>query len=50
LGSPQNIKNQLAHQSFTKIGNYFVGATIGGQPVQGGLLQGVVEAYKKTNK
>jgi FMN phosphatase YigB (HAD superfamily) len=44
LGSPQNIKNQLTHQDFTKIGNYSVAAPMGGQPVQGGLLQGVVES------
>jgi len=32
LGQPQNIKNQLAHQSYTKIGNYTISAPMGGQP------------------
>jgi len=32
LGNPQNVKNQLAHQSYTKIGNYTISAPIGGQP------------------
>jgi hypothetical protein len=32
LGQPQNIKNQLAHQNFTKIGNYTISAPMGGQP------------------
>lgn len=32
LGSPQNIKSQLAHQDFTTIGNYVVVAPMTGQP------------------
>jgi len=32
LGSPQNIKNQLAHQNYTKIGNYMVVSPMSGQP------------------
>jgi hypothetical protein len=32
LGNPQNIKTQLAHQSYTKIGNYTIAAPMGGQP------------------
>jgi hypothetical protein len=32
LGNPQNVKNQLAHQSYTTIGNYTVSAPMGGQP------------------
>ena len=32
LGDPQDVKNQLAHQSYTNIGNYTVSAPMGGQP------------------
>jgi hypothetical protein len=32
LGNPQNIKTQLAHQSYTKIGNYTIAGAMGGQP------------------
>jgi len=32
LGQPQNIKNQLAHQNYTQIGNYVVVAPMTGQP------------------
>ena len=32
LGNPQNVKNQLAHQSYTTIGNYTISAPMGGQP------------------
>ena len=32
LGNPQDVKNQLAHQSYTNIGNYTVSAPMSGQP------------------
>lgn len=32
LGNAQSIKNQLAHQNYTTIGNYVVAAPMGGQP------------------
>lgn len=32
LGQPQNVKNQLAHQSYTNIGNYTISAPMSGQP------------------
>jgi hypothetical protein len=32
LGNPQDVKNQLAHQSYTNIGNYTVSAPMTGQP------------------
>ena len=32
LGQPQNIKNQLAHQNYTKIGNYTIVSPMTGQP------------------
>ena len=32
LGNQQNIKTQLAHQSYTKIGNYTIAGAMGGQP------------------
>jgi hypothetical protein len=42
LGNAQNIKNQLAHQNYTTIGNYVVMAPMGGQP-QDKTTQGVAE-------
>jgi hypothetical protein len=42
LGQPQNIKNQLAHQNYTKIGNYTIVSPISGQP-QDATTQGVAE-------
>ena len=32
LGPPQNVKNKLAHQNYTKIGNYTISAPMAGQP------------------
>jgi hypothetical protein len=32
LGQPQNIKNQLAHQNYTKIGSYTIVSPMSGQP------------------
>jgi len=32
LGQPQNIKNQLAHQNYTKVGNYTIVSPMSGQP------------------
>ena len=32
LGQPQNIKNQLAHQNYTTIGNYVIVSPMSGQP------------------
>jgi hypothetical protein len=43
LGQPQNIKNQLAHQNYTKIGNYTIVSPMTGQP-QDATTQGVAEA------
>lgn len=42
LGQPQNIKNQLAHQNYTKIGNYTIVSPMTGQP-QDATTQGVTE-------
>jgi hypothetical protein len=42
LGQPQNIKNQLAHQNYTKIGNYTIVSPMSGQP-QDATTQGVAE-------
>jgi hypothetical protein len=42
LGNAQNIKNQLAHQNYTTIGNYVVMAPMGGQP-QDKTTQGIAE-------
>ena len=42
LGDPKDIKNQLAHQNYTTIGNYVVVAPMTGQP-QDGTTQGVAE-------
>jgi len=43
LGNPQDIKNQLAHQNYTQIGNYIIVAPMSGQP-QDATTQGVAEA------
>jgi hypothetical protein len=32
LGPPQNIKTQLAHQNYTKVGNYMIVSPMSGQP------------------
>jgi hypothetical protein len=59
LGQPQNIKNQLAHQSYTKIGNYTISAPMGGQPQDKtttgqkntfatGVAEGWSQKYKKS--
>jgi len=42
LGQPQNIKNQLAHQNYTKVGNYMIVSPMSGQP-QDATTQGVAE-------
>jgi len=42
LGPPQNIKNQLAHQNYTQIGNYVIVSPMSGQP-QDATTQGVAE-------
>lgn len=42
LGNSQDIKNQLAHQNYTTIGNYVVVAPMTGQP-QDNTTQGVAE-------
>jgi hypothetical protein len=43
LGQPENIKKQLAHQNYTKIGNYTIVSPMTGQP-QDATTQGVAEA------
>ena len=42
LGQPENIKKQLAHQNYTKIGNYIIVSPMTGQP-QDATTQGVSE-------
>jgi hypothetical protein len=42
LGPPQNIKTQLAHQNYTKVGNYMIVSPMSGQP-QDATTQGVAE-------
>jgi hypothetical protein len=42
LGQPQTIKNQLAHQNYTKVGNYTIVSPMSGQP-QDATTQGVAE-------
>ena len=42
LGQPQNIKNQLAHQNYTKVGNYMIVSPMSGQP-QDATTQGVAK-------
>jgi len=45
LGAAQNIKNQLAHQNYTTIGNYVIVSPMSGQP-QDATTQGVAEGRK----
>jgi hypothetical protein len=42
LGQPDNIKKQLAHQNYTKIGSYTIVSPMTGQP-QDATTQGVAE-------
>ena len=49
LGQPENIKKQLAHQNYTKIGNYTIVSPMTGQP-QDATTQGVAEDWQKANK
>jgi hypothetical protein len=42
LGQPENIKKQLAHQNYTKIGNYTIVSPMTGQP-QDATTQGMSE-------
>jgi hypothetical protein len=42
LSNPQNVKQRLAHQSYTTIGNYIVASPMSGQP-QDNTTQGVAE-------
>jgi hypothetical protein len=49
LGNPQDIKNQLAHQNYTTIGNYVVVSPMSGQP-QDNTTQGVAEGLTDTLK
>ena len=42
LGQPENIKKQLAHQNYTKIGNYTIVSPMTGQP-QDATTQGMME-------
>jgi hypothetical protein len=49
LGQPQNIKNQLAHQNYTKIGNYTIVSPMTGQP-QDATTQGVAEGQTDYQK
>jgi len=44
LGNPQDIKNQLAHQNYTQIGNYVIVSPMSGQP-QDATTQGVAEGF-----
>jgi len=57
LGQPQNIKNQLAHQNYTKIGNYTIVSPMTGQPQdktttgqQNTLATGMAEAGYGRNR
>ena len=47
LGQPQNIKNQLAHQNYTKIGNYTIVSPMSGQP-QDQTTTGQKQAFTAT--
>ena len=47
LGAAQNIKNQLAHQNYTTIGNYVIVSPMSGQP-QDATTQGVAEGLPQT--
>ena len=49
LGAAQNIKNQLAHQNYTTIGNYVIVSPMSGQP-QDATTQGVAEAGYGRNR
>jgi hypothetical protein len=46
LGNPQDIKNQLAHQNYTTIGNYVIVSPMSGQP-QDNTTQGMTEGAMK---
>ena len=46
LGEPQNVKNQLAHQNYTKIGDYIIVSPMGGQP-QDDTTKGVKEEKQR---
>jgi hypothetical protein len=46
LGQPQNIKNQLAHQNYTKVGNYTIVSPMSGQP-QDATTQGMAEGEQQ---
>jgi hypothetical protein len=46
LGNPQDIKNQLAHQNYTQIGNYVIVSPMSGQP-QDNTTQGVAEEKQR---
>jgi len=48
LGNPQDIKNQLAHQNYTQIGNYIIVSPMSGQPqdeATGGATETQVYQY-----
>ena len=47
LGAAQNIKNQLAHQNYTTIGNYVIVSPMSGQP-QDATTQGMAEMDNRT--
>jgi hypothetical protein len=47
LGQPQNIKNQLAHQNYTTIGNYMIVSPMSGQP-QDQTTTGQKQAFTAT--
>jgi hypothetical protein len=46
LGQQQNIKNQLAHQNYTKVGNYTIVSPMSGQP-QDATTQGMAEGEQQ---
>ena len=47
LGPPQNIKTQLAHQNYTKVGNYTIVSPMSGQP-QDQTTTGQKQAFTAT--
>ena len=47
LGPPQNIKTQLAHQNYTKVGNYMIVSPMSGQP-QDQTTTGQKQAFTAT--
>ena len=47
LGQPQNIKTQLAHQNYTKVGNYTIVSPMSGQP-QDQTTTGQKQAFTAT--